>query len=93
MRPDNIAPLIAAAHQRHELTRAKAIKALRELDYAGTPVTFEGSPAPPGSPIPGSTTSRTCEPRSNASATPLDGHHRQPYPPASGPQTPHCCGD
>src|SRR6266851_5294820 len=41
MRPDNTAPLIAAARQRHELTRAKAIRALRELDHAGTPVTFE----------------------------------------------------
>lgn len=40
MRPDNTAPLIAAARQRHELTRAKAIQALRELDRAGTPVTF-----------------------------------------------------
>jgi hypothetical protein len=41
MPPDNIAPLITAAHHRHELTRAKAIQALRELDHAGTPVTFE----------------------------------------------------
>jgi hypothetical protein len=41
MPPDNIAPLITAAHQRHELTRAKAIQALRELDHAGTPITFE----------------------------------------------------
>jgi hypothetical protein len=40
MRPDNTAPIIAAAHQRHELTRAKAIRALRELDHAGTPITF-----------------------------------------------------
>jgi hypothetical protein len=42
MRPDNnITRLVAAAQQRHELTRAKAIRALRELDQAGTPVTFE----------------------------------------------------
>ncbi len=40
MRPDNTAPLIGAARRRHELTRAKAIRALRELDHAGTPVTF-----------------------------------------------------
>jgi hypothetical protein len=40
MRPDNTAPIIAAARQRHELTRSKAIQALRELDSAGTPVTF-----------------------------------------------------
>jgi hypothetical protein len=40
MRPDNTAPIIAAARHRRELTRAKAIQALRELDHAGTPVTF-----------------------------------------------------
>lgn len=37
MRPD---PLAEAASRRHELTRSKAIQALRELDRAGTPVTF-----------------------------------------------------
>jgi hypothetical protein len=37
MRPD---PLSEAAARRHELTRAKAIQALRELDRAGAPVTF-----------------------------------------------------
>jgi hypothetical protein len=42
MRPDtNAAPLIAAARQRRELTRAKAIQALRELDRAGTAVSFD----------------------------------------------------
>ena len=41
MRPDNTAPIIAAARRRHELTRAKAIRALRELSHAATPVTFE----------------------------------------------------
>lgn len=41
MRPDNSAAIIAAAHKRHELTRAKAIQAMRELDHAGAPVTFE----------------------------------------------------
>lgn len=39
--PDNSAVIIAAARRRRELTRAKAIRALRELDRAGTPVTFE----------------------------------------------------
>ena len=39
MRPD---PLSEAAARRHELTRAKAVQALRELDLAGTPVTFAG---------------------------------------------------
>ena len=40
MRPDTAAPLARAAARRHELTRAKAVQALRELDRAGTPVTF-----------------------------------------------------
>ena len=39
VRPD---PLSGAAARRHELTRSKAIQALRELDRAGTPVTFAG---------------------------------------------------
>lgn len=33
--------LIASARRRHELARSKAIQALRELDQAGTPVSFE----------------------------------------------------
>jgi negative regulator of sigma E activity len=37
VRPD---PLAEAASRRHELTRSKAIQALRELDRTGTPVTF-----------------------------------------------------
>jgi hypothetical protein len=35
-------PLAEAAARRHELTRARAIQALRELDRAGIPVTFAG---------------------------------------------------
>lgn len=41
MRADNTRHIINAARQRHELTRAKAIQALRTLDAAGTSVTFE----------------------------------------------------
>jgi len=33
-------PLSEAATRRHELTRAKAVQALRELDQAEAPVTF-----------------------------------------------------
>ena len=40
MRADNTRHIIAAARQRRELTRAKAIQALRTLDSAGAPVTF-----------------------------------------------------
>ncbi len=39
MRPD---PLCEAAARRHELTRSRAVQALRELDRSGTPVTFAG---------------------------------------------------
>lgn len=41
MRPDPDTPLAAAARQRHELTRSKAIQALREIDRDGAAVTFE----------------------------------------------------
>lgn len=41
MRADNSRHIVAAAHNRHEHTRAKAIKALREIDAAGTAVTFD----------------------------------------------------
>ncbi len=41
MRADNSSAIIEAARHRHQLTRSKAIRALRELDAAGTPVTFE----------------------------------------------------
>jgi hypothetical protein len=39
VRPD---PLSEAAARRHELTRARAVQSLRELDRAGVPVTFAG---------------------------------------------------
>jgi hypothetical protein len=39
--PADPSSIIAAARQRHELTRAKAVKALRELDRTGAPVTFQ----------------------------------------------------
>lgn len=41
MPADNAAHLVAAAQRRHELTRSKAIQTLRELEHAGSPVTFE----------------------------------------------------
>ena len=41
MRADNSHHLITAAKRRHELARAKAIRAIRELDRAGTSITFE----------------------------------------------------
>jgi hypothetical protein len=48
VRADNTGPLIDAARNRHELTRAKAIRALRELDHAGVPVTFAAVAAAAG---------------------------------------------
>jgi hypothetical protein len=41
VRADNTRHIIGAARQRRELTRAKAIQALRTLAADGTPVTFE----------------------------------------------------
>jgi hypothetical protein len=41
MRPDNTTGMITAARRRRELTRAKAVQALRELDRTGAPVTFD----------------------------------------------------
>jgi hypothetical protein len=40
MSPDRATHLVVAAKQRHEFTRAKAIRALRELDRSGTAITF-----------------------------------------------------
>lgn len=41
MPADNSAHLAAAARHRHELTRAKAVQALRELERTGATITFE----------------------------------------------------
>ena len=41
MRADNTTHLITAAQRRHELTRAKTIRALHELAHAGTPISFQ----------------------------------------------------
>ena len=41
MRADNSRHLAAAARNRADQTRAKALRALRDLDDAGRPVTFE----------------------------------------------------
>jgi murein DD-endopeptidase MepM/ murein hydrolase activator NlpD len=41
MRADNSQHIVDAARQRSEYTRAKAVQALRSLDAAGEPVTFE----------------------------------------------------
>jgi hypothetical protein len=39
--PADHTAIVAAARQRHELTRAKAIQALRELERTGAAVTFQ----------------------------------------------------
>jgi uncharacterized protein DUF6262 len=41
MKIDNSRHLIIAARRRHELTRSRTIRALRELDASGGAVTFE----------------------------------------------------
>jgi septal ring factor EnvC (AmiA/AmiB activator) len=40
MPPDRATHLITAARQRHELTRAKAIRAIRQLARTDAPITF-----------------------------------------------------
>ncbi|MDT5023967.1 MAG: hypothetical protein QOE61_393 [Micromonosporaceae bacterium] len=40
MPADHTTPIIAAARRRRELTRAKAIRTLRELERTGAPVSF-----------------------------------------------------
>ena len=42
MRADNSQHVIAAARQRSQATRRSAVAALRRLDNAGTPITFDG---------------------------------------------------
>ena len=48
MRPDTPSPLAAAAARRHELTRSRAVLAIRELDRSGQPVTFASVAAAAG---------------------------------------------
>lgn len=93
MRPDNTAPIIAAARQRHELARAKAIQAIRELDRAGTAVTFTVVAGTSGvsrswlysQPDIRDQIQRLRDATSRSAAAPV--------PPASGPPMPRCCAD
>jgi hypothetical protein len=48
VRADNTRHIIAAARHRRELTRAKAVQALRVIDAEGVPVTFEAVAAAAG---------------------------------------------
>lgn len=48
MRADNSRHIRLAAERRHELTRSKAVAALRELENQGGPVTFEAVAAAAG---------------------------------------------
>ena len=41
MQADNSRHIVAAARRRSQYTRARAVQALRELDAAGKPVTFD----------------------------------------------------
>jgi hypothetical protein len=88
MRPDNTHHLLTAAKQRHELTRAKAIRALHELDRTGTAVTFETVARTAG-------VSRSwlyTQPDIRTEIRRLrDTTRRAPSPPANVPPTPPCC--
>jgi hypothetical protein len=48
VRPEPTAPLAAAAARRHELTRSRAVQAIRELDRSTQPVTFASVAAAAG---------------------------------------------
>jgi hypothetical protein len=82
MRADNTAQLAIAAKRRHELTRAKAVKAIRELDTAGTPVTFDAVARTAG-------VSRSwlyTQPDIRAEVEQLRSLDRHPLPPAAPPR-------
>lgn len=93
MRANNTRHLIVAARQRHELTRAKAIQALRTLDAEGRPVTFETVAQ-------AATVSRSwlyAQPDIRAeierSAMPTVEHPRHRSLSGSGPRRPGCYAD
>ena len=48
MPPEHTTPIAAAARGRHEHTRARATQVLRELNQAGTPVTYASAAAAAG---------------------------------------------
>lgn len=68
MRADNCHHITAAARKRAAAIRKRAIVALRRMDNAGRPVTFDALAGERGSPGPGSTTSPIYGRRSNVSA-------------------------
>ena len=81
--PVRIDPLSEAAARRHELTRAKAVQALRELDRAGAPVTFAAVAQAAGISGRGSTPSPTsaarsadCEPRQTGGSAAIPAGQR-----------------
>jgi len=88
MRADNTRHLIAAARQRHELTRAKAIQALRTLDAAGAPVTFETVANQAGVSRSWLYIQRTCEQRSSSYGRHTAEHRRRRSRHGNAPPTP-----
>ncbi len=90
MRPDNTAALIAAARQRHELARSKAIGRCANSMQPARPSPSTASHAQPESPGPGSTPSLTCGPRSSACGKPPAEHQARPSPLPSVPPA-HLC--
>jgi len=92
VRPDNTGPLISAAHRRRELTRAKAIRAVRELDDAGTPVTFEVVARTAGVSRSWLYAQSDIRVEIERLRDATGGRHPRRSPPASAPPTPPCCG-
>jgi hypothetical protein len=69
MRADNTHHLTEAARRRAQLTRRRAVAALRRMDTTGLAVTIDALAARRACPGPGSTTNPTCGPRPNSCAT------------------------
>ena len=90
MRPDPAAPLAEAAARRHELTRAKAIQALRELDRQGMPVTFAAVASAAGISRSWLYTQADIRDRIRDCAAPATANPPEPSPPPSGRPIPRC---
>lgn len=89
MRADNSRYIVAAARNRHEHTRTKAIQALREIDAAGTAATFDAVARAAG--VSRSWLYTQQDLRAEIERLRTERNVLQPTPsrPGSGPPTPH----
>ncbi|MFD7288473.1 hypothetical protein [Streptomyces sp. NPDC059863] len=90
MRADNSRHTVDAARRRSEYTRAKAVQALRTLDTAGEPVTFENVAKQARVPRSWLTPSRTCARRSSDYRQLIVAAQAPRFPHGSAPATLRC---